>query len=333
MQPVLPLWASPMFVMHRLSPSGGLMSPPPPPPPPPPAPTTATRSRGSRSSGARTPGRRVKRRHPVPASGSRDGGRGSPARFTAAPAPQAAPEPGAAPSSGAVATPALTLDDLFMDTSGSQPVLVRRAGPQPVAMATSVGAATTTTQSARAPAPSAPSLSDVIRQAVETPLVDSVPEPMDVDPPTDAPRVAVGHGHPAGSPARDSSPDLDLFGPATSRRHAAIARVHSDAVDSNATAAAALFDMAASAEAPHLISAEASCVLPPAGSFVGDEPPPASSPHGDVVGRSRRLSAESESGQDTVWADSSLCLPVGNKVAFDASRPNVVGDSDDDEEE
>ena len=88
-----------------------------------------------------------------------------------------------------------------------------------------------------------------------------------------------------------------------------------------------------SAEAPHLISAEASCVLPPAGSFVGDEPPPASSPHGDVVGRSRRLSAESESGQDTVWADSSLCLPVGNKVAFDASRPNVVGDSDDDEEE
>ena len=97
-----------------------------------------------------------------------------------------------------------------------------------------------------------------------------------------------------------------------------------------------------------------------ADSDTGDEPPaPAPSPspppsptrdttstatatashghgHGSRRSRRRRRRSSTQSQEwgatDTAWIDSQLGVPVGSKVAFDASRPNVVGsDSDDDE--
>lgn len=159
--------------------------------------------------------------------------------------------------------------------------------------------------------------------------------------------------------------DDPLPGSATQQqRHAAIAAVHNQAVASNASAAAALFgdgggDVPAdsgrgSGASPHLISAvpSTSRVLPRrglgggsaaaaaaaagAGRSQDEPPPPASSPRGSIPD-TRRSSTDGSlwGAQDAAWLDSHLGAaaqpPLGNKVAFDASRPNIVASDDDNE--
>ena len=161
-----------------------------------------------------------------------------------------------------------------------------------------------------------------------------------------------------------SSQQSDYFADQARAREAAIAQHHTDAVQSNAAAAAALFGGASPgspAERPHLLTDDddvtGSAILgerarvPVASS--DEPPPPSASPRGSTPGTvpSRnsdgRGSANAWGAQDAEWLDSELGVPserhgraaprraapvpVGNKVAFDASRPNVVSSDDDDD--